>query len=112
MNLTFDERVIITIVVVCLALASSHFLMQKAPSRWRISGVSNLLLSLTLLYYYHYFIEVPSHGIGMLLLPIVSTWLVWRHEATGKPNITPRMLVIFQLLFTILYVVVVRIQEA
>lgn len=111
MNLTIDEHIIITILAVCLTLAASQFLMRKAPPKWRISGISNLILSLILLAYYYYFIEVPSHGIGILLLPIVSTWLVWRHEATGKPDIAPRTLVVLQLLFAVLYVVVVRIQE-
>lgn len=106
-----NERIIITILAGMLALGVYLYILQEAPHQRRSIGVSTLLLTGILLLYYQYYIFDPSHGIGILILPLATGWLIWRRERTGKPAISALLFIAFQILFCLIFIAVVQMQE-
>ncbi len=107
-----NEKLMITISTGILAIGAYLFIQRNLSERWRNLANSTMILSGLLLLYYHNFVYTPSHGIGMLLLPMATIWIAWRQENTGKPVITPAMFILFQILFCFLFVIMVHLQEA
>lgn len=106
-----SERFLITIVAALLAIAAHLFFMKHRFLHWWILSVSTLLLTCSLLLYYHIFIVYPSHGVGIVILPLGTWWLVWRRQTTGKPALSAQLFVVLQVVFSVLYVIITRIQE-
>jgi len=107
-----NERLLITLCTGASAIGAYLYIYRSLSAQWRPLGVSTLLLCSALLIYYHYFIYSPSHGIGIILLPLATVWLVWRKETTGKPDISPTAFILVQIVFSILFMVIVHLQEA
>ena len=106
-----NERLIITILAGILALGVYLYILQAAPHQRRNIGASTLFLTGILLLYYQYYIFDPSHGIGILILPLATGWLIWRRERTGKPAISALTFIAFQILFCLVFMVIVQLQE-
>jgi len=109
--LTINERLTIIITASLLTALTSLFLARKAPHKWQFLIFSNLLLMGILLLYFYFLVKVPSHGIAILILPLVTVWIIWRQEDSGNPRISPGMLVVYQILFCLIYVFTVWLQE-
>lgn len=106
-----NERLAITILAGVLAIGMHLFLRLKMPEPWRMLSISTLLLTGILLIYYHLYIFDPSHGIGILILPLATGWLSWRQERTDRPAISPGFLVALQIVFCLIFVLIVQLQE-
>lgn len=106
-----NERTIVTILTLIIALGAYIYLVQHYPERKNSVGLSTLILTGLLLYYYHVYIFNPSHGITILILPLATFWLSWRQKNTGKPNFPAWGLIAIQVLFCLLYVLMVYLQE-
>ncbi len=110
MIMEVNERLMITIAAVILA-AATHHSMYGYAERWRKVGYSTLLLTGVMLAFYLYVVTDASHGIGVLILPIMTLWLVWRKHHTGKPDLTPGGFILGQVLYTFLFIAIVCLQE-
>ncbi|MFH1862025.1 MAG: hypothetical protein ABH878_04355 [bacterium] len=106
-----NERMIVIIVAGSLVIGSFWFLSKKAFAAWRSVRNSTLVCTTALLFFYYFFVEDSSHGIVIVLLPLVITWIIWRRETTGKPQISPGILLLFQVTFSILFPLLIWWQE-
>ena len=106
------ERIMIAILAALLALSTHIYMGRIKPKHWMRLSVSTFLLTGILLLHYQRNIYDASHGIGILLLPLVTIWLVWRKENTGKPAISVNLFIALQVLYCLLYATVVWLQES
>lgn len=107
-----NERTIITVITLIIALGTYIYLVRHFSERKSSVGLSTLILTGLLLYYYHIYIFNPSHGITILILPVATFWLSWRQKNTGKPNLPAWGMIAVQIAFCLLYVLMVRLQES
>lgn len=107
-----NERLVITVIAIALAAEITiHWIYQRAVYRLSL-GFSTIFLTGVLLFYYHLKVIDPSHGIGIIILPLTTGWLVWRRDTTGKPALSTKMIVCLQIIFCLLYFITVQLQEA
>lgn len=106
-----NERLIITILAGVMAIGTHLYLAKKRPNKWQELSATTLLMTGILLLYYHYSIHDPSHGIGILIIPILTVWIAWRRETTGKPAISSGLIIILQVLYAIIFAFLVFMQE-
>lgn len=105
------ERIIIATLAALLAIATHLYVGKIKPKHWKRLSASTLLLTGILLLHYQRNIYDASHGIGILILPLVTIWLLWRKENTGKPDISPNLLIPLQILYSLAFALVVWLQE-
>jgi hypothetical protein len=110
MNLKY-ERLVVMAAALLLSLIIAYVILRKQKSAGLPLACSTLALTAALLGFYHYSVRDPSHGMGILILPIATLWLWWRRELTGKPDIAPRTFILLQLLLCGIYLLVVWFQE-
>jgi|GEM_PF-3192360 len=83
--------------------------------RQKTSGLplacSTPALTGALLAFYYFSVRDPSHGIGILILPLATGWLWWRQQQPGKPSFAQSAFVLLQLLIGAAYLLVVGLQE-
>jgi len=106
------ERIIIATLAALLAIATHLYVGKIKPKHWKRLSASTLLLTGILLLHYQRNIYDASHGVGILILPLVTVWLLWRKENTGKPDISASLLIAFQILYCLVFAMVVGLQES
>lgn len=106
-----NERILLNVAAGILALAVSLYIVRGAPQRQYLLGLSTLLLTAALLTFYHFNVISPSHGVSILILPLATGWLWWRRARTGKPAISAPALALLQILYALLYVLIIWLQE-
>lgn len=111
MKLLFDERILISLTAVILSVWALFSIQRNAAKRSNLLKYSTSILTGALILYYNYMVKNPSHGMAILLLPIVTLWLRRRRLLTGKPGISDGMFILGQIAFSLLYWLIIRMQE-
>lgn len=112
MNLLFDERILISLAAVILAICTVFSIHRNAAVQSNLLKFSTSILTGALILFYLFAVQVPSHGMAILLLPIVTLWLRWRRQRTGKPGISDGIFVLGQIAFCLLYLLTIWMQES
>ncbi len=111
MNLPFDERFLISLAAVILAFCAVFSIQRNAAERSNLLKYSTSILSGALILFYYFAVKDPSHGMAILLLPIVTLWLRWRRQQTGRPGISDGRFALGQIAFCLLYLLTIWMQE-
>ncbi len=106
-----NERMLITAAAVVLAGALAYYNAKTSKPRRLLLSITTPLFTLVLLAYYHYFIREAAHGMVILILPVATGWLHWRRLRIGKPELSARTWVLMQILFCLLFGLLIRLQE-
>jgi hypothetical protein len=111
MNLSLDERTLISLAAVLLAVYAVFSIQQNTAKRSNLLKYSTSILTGSLILFYYFAVKDPSHGIAILLLPFVTIWLRWRRRHTGKPGVSDGIFTLGQIAFCLLYLLTIWIQE-
>jgi hypothetical protein len=105
------EKPLITSAAILLSLLVFAMILNWSQRRDRLLAGSTLALTGALLAFYHLYVRDPAHGIGILILPLLTGWLRWRHHHTGRPALSQAAFVGLQILASAVYLLGVWLQE-
>jgi len=106
------ERLGVALAASVLSLIVSAMILRNARARAFPLACSTPGLTAALLGYYYYAVRDPSHGMGILILPLATGWLWWRKQNVGRPTFAQRTFILLQILLCAIYLLVVRLQES
>ncbi len=106
------ERIIINFAAALAALAVSYRIFRSEGAQDHSLGISTCVLVALLLLYYHFRVQDPAHGVGILILPLGTGWLWWRQRHAGRPAFSNSVFLLAQLAYALLYIMAVWLQEA
>ncbi len=105
------ERPIVIAAASASSLAVAFAMLRTQKAAGLPLACSTIALTGVLLCFYHTWIREPSHGIGILILPVATGWLWWRKRLTGKPDFSPGLLILLQCIVGVVYALAVWLQE-
>jgi hypothetical protein len=106
-----NERLVLTIVVAALSVGVSFYLGWKAVLQSYALCLSTTIFTSALLVYYNLVVRDASHGMAIMILPVATAWIWWRRATTGKPLLSPLILILLQVAYMMLYILFIHIQE-
>ena len=108
--MNIEERLVISLIAAVLTLSVSVYFARNQFRRATLLCVTTPFTTLILLWYYYRNVYNPSQGIAIWILPLVTWWLWWRREYTGRPAISDTTFVLLQVAYSLVYVMIVRLQ--
>jgi len=105
------ERLVVMAMASLLALIVSILILQKQKKQGLPLACSTLALTAALLGFYLYSVRDPSHGMGILILPLLTGWLWWRKQQTSRPGFSQGTFILLQSFLSVIYLLVVWLQE-
>lgn len=110
--MNIDERLVLSFVAAALAIAVTVFFSGSGSRRAPWLRVTTPFLTLLLLLYYHHYVEDPSRGMAIWILPLATGWLRWRREHTGRPAISDQGFALLQAAYCFLYLLTTYLQTS
>ena len=105
------ERLGVALAASVVSLIVAIIILREKKAQGLPLACSTPALTAALLGFYHYSVRDPSHGMGILILPLATGWLWWRKQHVGKPAFPQGTFILLQVLFCAVYLLVVRLQE-
>ncbi|MCX6639054.1 MAG: hypothetical protein NTW14_01050 [bacterium] len=106
-----NERLMIGVAAAVITAAFTIGIKKRLSESWRWLLISTPLLTTLMIIFYTVYVVEPSHGMGIMILPITTSWICLRRMRSGKPNLSAGLFILLQIGFTALYIVTVWLQE-